>query len=577
MSEEPIPASSPMPPIPTLTAPSPSTGEPREQPAAPPAPGNNAHIETKDSLREIVETIVFVIVLVLLLKSFVAEAFVIPTGSMAETLWGYQKEVECPQCHFKFPVNCSSEVEPPQSLRQPVRKCVCPNCRYEIDFAEDRITAGPQTGDRVLVDKTLYDLLQEPARFDVVVFKYPGKDDRDGPQKEHVPMNYIKRLIGKPGETIAIYRGDLYRTTDLGYPNHTRPTNPDELRRDVLENDESAKTLFEHQLLTQFRDEGKGFQIIRKDPDKILALMRIVYDNDHQAADLRTLPPRWSGEGSWVPDSTAQPKRFSHAGSSLEWLTYRHRLRKSQQPQLITDFSGYNNGDGKGSPPRENWVGDLILECEVSVEKPEGMVVMDLAKGTDRFQARWDLATGTCSLIRIADTETVLDSRPTDMKKSGTYSVRFANVDERLTVWLNDRLIFAEGVTYKPPKERGPEENDLKPARIGVQGGAVVDHIKLHRDTYYTTAIHGDPAAADANTGDWSSNSSSWSNPEEWEPLRHNLPWKTLYVQPGHYLCMGDNSPESSDGRYWGLVPRRLMLGRALLVYYPVGRAGRIR
>ena len=44
---------------------------------------------------------------------------------------------------------------------------------------------------------------------------------------------------------------------------------------------------------------------------------------------------------------------------------------------------------------------------------------------------------------------------------------------------------------------------------------------------------------------------------------------KTLYVQPDHYLCLGDNSPESSDGRTWGLVSRRLLLGRAMLVYYP--------
>src|SRR5262245_55968586 len=48
--------------------------------------------------REVVETVVFVVVLVLLLKSFAAEAFVIPTGSMAETLYGYQKEVTCPSC-----------------------------------------------------------------------------------------------------------------------------------------------------------------------------------------------------------------------------------------------------------------------------------------------------------------------------------------------------------------------------------------------------------------------------------------------------------------------------------------------
>src|SRR5437773_1301014 len=42
--------------------------------------------EVKDSFREIIETIVFVVVLVLMLKTYLAEAFVIPTGSMATTL-----------------------------------------------------------------------------------------------------------------------------------------------------------------------------------------------------------------------------------------------------------------------------------------------------------------------------------------------------------------------------------------------------------------------------------------------------------------------------------------------------------
>src|SRR5438094_179927 len=71
-----------------------------------------APAQPADSFREVVETVVFVVVLVLLLKSFAAEAFVIPTGSMAQTLWGYQKVVKCPQCEHVFPVNCSSEVDP---------------------------------------------------------------------------------------------------------------------------------------------------------------------------------------------------------------------------------------------------------------------------------------------------------------------------------------------------------------------------------------------------------------------------------------------------------------------------------
>ena len=56
-----------------------------------------AQHQQTDSFREVVETVVFVVaVLVLMLKTFVAEAFVIPTGWMAETLYGYQKLVVCP-------------------------------------------------------------------------------------------------------------------------------------------------------------------------------------------------------------------------------------------------------------------------------------------------------------------------------------------------------------------------------------------------------------------------------------------------------------------------------------------------
>ena len=64
----------------------------------------------RDPAREVIETVVFVVVLVLLLKLFVTEAFVIPTGSMAETLYGYQKLVTCPQCGYEFPVNSHDEV-----------------------------------------------------------------------------------------------------------------------------------------------------------------------------------------------------------------------------------------------------------------------------------------------------------------------------------------------------------------------------------------------------------------------------------------------------------------------------------
>src|SRR2546421_4144997 len=147
--------------------------------------------------REIVETVVFVVVLVLLLKSFAAEAFVIPTGSMAETLLGYNKEVKCPSCGITFPVNCSNEVDPQDDSKPRVTNgCTCPNCRRVIRLVDPKRDgrqprSGPlqqdgidyveiadpgwSSGDRVLVGK-FFDLAagwRRPHRLDVVVFKYP--------------------------------------------------------------------------------------------------------------------------------------------------------------------------------------------------------------------------------------------------------------------------------------------------------------------------------------------------------------------------------------------------------------------
>ncbi len=41
-----------------------------------------------------------------------------------------------------------------------------------------------------------------------------------------------------------------------------------------------------------------------------------------------------------------------------------------------------------------------------------------------------------------------------------------------------------------------------------------------------------------------------------------------IQVPDGEYFCMGDNRDNSRDSRYWGTVPRRLVKGRAVAVYW---------
>lgn len=57
----------------------------------------------------------------------------------------------------------------------------------------------------------------------------------------------------------------------------------------------------------------------------------------------------------------------------------------------------------------------------------------------------------------------------------------------------------------------------------------------------------------------------------EWSvDLPNHIQGEDLVVPTGSYFVMGDNRANSLDGRYWGFVPRRNIVGRPLFVYWSI-------
>lgn len=539
-----------------------------------------------DGTRETVESIAIAFVLAFLFKTFQAEAYVIPTGSMAPTLFGRHKEVNCEACGFEFELGASGEIDQSSGLlKERINYAVCGNCGFENNVRD----AAVFNGDRILVNK------QVPGfeRFDVVVFK--------NPEEGHV--NYIKRLVGLPGEVVRVRKGDVW----VQQPN------------------------------------AEGFEIQRKDPYVQKDIQLTVYDDQHPARPLIEAgwPERWepsersTGDGhvgQWRPAENAwQPDRLTRsyhceASEQTSWLRYRHFLpgaaawngREELQPtaSLITDFCSFNS-NASANAHGLYWVGDLTLNATVDVESiAEGSTaLLELVDGPRLVQCEIDLTTGLATLT-LQDSgnpdsvETLAQGR-TPLDHADEFQISFANVDDRICLFVDGDLIeFDQPTTYVDSMLPEPTEKDLAPVGIAFANTAVtVSNLLLERDIYYRNDVipfdHDDgaiqPNYSGMDTSEREVNDSGnrqlsalLDNPEAWArqyaeavaiQLNNYGRFGEYALADDEYLMFGDNSAMSKDSRLFDYYARPLsgiyshryavrrqdLIGKALFIFWPHG------
>jgi signal peptidase I len=509
------------------------------------------------SVRDTVESIWVAIVLAFVLRAFVLEAFVIPTGSMAPRLYGEHIDLTCP-CGYEFAYGWSAGQEQrargmavgdgrilAPGERNPAG-AVCPTCGY--DMMPEEVVSG---GDRVLVMKYLY-RFQPPKPWDVVVFKNPQDNSE----------NYIKRLIGLPGETIEIVHGDVF-----------------------------------------YRPKGQSeFRIRRKHDPKVQdAMWQVVFDNDfrprpalfedvnsRRPASSRIYPPEWQladpnspDDAKWdiAHDANSQygrVLRFAGADGAREsslTLTFHDNER------MFLPRYGYN-GEIQ-SDWKVDIVNDLKLEGVWYPSGPGSRLVLSLSSFEYLFRGeitgdgevrllcqptegggsdKWRLLAPPAKVASLAD--------------GRGHAVSIRNVDLSASVWIDGRQVavsvdqgaaITDGVMaypmdYKWLKNRlamarwqtGGKPIPLPVVRIAASGApAVLQHVRLMRDVYYTSPSITDSPGPNSEY-DFAQRMGVQRGRPGWGTEGHPITLET-FDNPDldQYFVMGDNSPSSLDGRLW--------------------------
>ncbi|MDR4509030.1 MAG: S26 family signal peptidase [Candidatus Brocadiaceae bacterium] len=419
----------------------------------------------KGKLRENIESIAIAVALAFAIRYFVIEAFKIPTGSMAPTLLGMHKDVLCPNCDWRFYADRQSE------------GATCPNCLYEIDISFYCSTCGnkihykwpvwlwgsgscPQCqlrfdrenlskrivhgGNRILVNKFWYKF-KDPKRWDVMVFVYPFYDLTCKTCSAQLPetkwssglqcprcrstrfskkkKNYIKRLIGLPGEKLQIVNGDIYI-------------------------------------------DG----VIQRKPGYAQkALWLSVYNSNYIIQD--EVVPTWIADSStWeINEKSLVLNNLSKINSETTYITFGRK---------ITDQNGYNNRSGS------NEMGDVKICLDATLMKGSQYLEFVIEKNEDVFTVIIP-AVNSDEKSRFLKGDTIVLEKDLHVQPGQKHRIEFLLVDRFVSLAIDKEIIYEydddDGIV---PAPRAFDSSKIRFG--GKKVHALFENIEIFHDIYYT-------------------------------------------------------------------------------------------
>lgn len=512
-------------------------------------------------------SIVIAFVVAFIFRGFVFEAFVIPTGSMAPTLLGAHVRVRGPETGYTWAVGpwfyARGRMDAPLAVQgTPGRPIVVhdPMSREQLALAG----LPRRAGDRIMVFKYL-PLLHEPRRFDPAVFR--------APHEPGAATNYIKRIVGLPGEEIALVDGDVFvrpAPADAPGGDADRPGTPGSTWQEV------------------------GWTIARKDERTQRAVWQDVFDS--RFVPLKALRGAeefigpWRGGNGWDLVGRMSYRYRGSGPTVLRWDAYRWP---------ILDTCSYNEVAPESRPTLAYPVSDVAVEFALEPESGEVPLAVVVRTRGHEFRAevagrRATLRMGALGPIGAEGVPappaewTVLSEGllPQPLGAGRPARVEVWHVDQ--AVWLFvDGTRIARGAYDWTPAQR-VEQSVLMTLpeilRTDAEGGntlaqpghyvrpeiaielgsgpATLHRVRVRRDIYYQPARPGRLQA----------------RPRACHPA------EPMFLGPRQFFVCGDNSAASQDSRLWGdsdpwvaatldptpgIVRRELLVGRAFFVYLP--------